>query len=203
MQLCRSALYRTKESYIYVCVSVCMCILSCCSHASLNPWPVLYLNKSKETEGWCLTQQMIHQAQNPENSHRPPLQTLLCSVRCPMELFRSALYRTLYIFVLLFTCKFEPMTLALFDQVQRDLRVVLEGPVWDATLTPAKFVGNLKWRASGHSKWKSRRSTWLQGAYCESNFQRSCNRIVGANFAFLQNEENFGTLRWSMSCFNV
>jgi hypothetical protein len=49
-----------------------------------------------------------------------------------------------YIFVLLCTCKFETMTRALFDQVQRDLRVVFEGPVWDATMTPAKFVGGLK-----------------------------------------------------------
>jgi hypothetical protein len=49
---------------------------------------MLYLNKSKETEGWCLTQQKIHQDQNLENSRRPSLQTLLCPVRCPMELFR-------------------------------------------------------------------------------------------------------------------
>jgi hypothetical protein len=56
MQLCRSAIYRTKESYIYVCVSMCVC---------------------------------------------------------------ACVY-----FVLLFTCKFEPMTHALFERVQRDQRVV-------------------------------------------------------------------------------
>jgi len=54
-----------------------------------------------------------------------------------MDFFRSVLHRTkesyIYIFVLLFTCKFEPMTRALFDQVQRDLQVLFEGPVWDAT----------------------------------------------------------------------
>jgi len=62
-----------------------------------------------------------------------------------MELFRSALYKTLYIYLsCCFTCKFEPMTRALFDQDQRDLRVVFEGPVWDAILIPTKFVGNLK-----------------------------------------------------------
>jgi hypothetical protein len=87
--------------YIYMCVYIYF--LSCCSHASLNPWPMLYLNKSKETKGWCLTQHKIHQVQNPENSHRPPLQTLRCSVRCTMELFRSALVQDIvYIFVLLF-----------------------------------------------------------------------------------------------------
>jgi hypothetical protein len=71
-----------------------------------------------------------------------------------------------YIFVLLFTCKFEPMTRAIFDQVQRDLRVVFEGPVWDATLIPAKFLGALKWPASWHPKPKSCRSMWLQGSNC-------------------------------------
>jgi hypothetical protein len=82
MQVCRSALYKTKESFIYMCVCVYVSIyiiFSCCSHASLNPWPMLYLNKSKETEGWCLTQQKIHQVQNPENSHRPPYR--LCCVQ--------------------------------------------------------------------------------------------------------------------------
>jgi hypothetical protein len=36
-------------TYIYVSIYV-----SCCSHASLNPWPVLYLIKCKKTCGWCL-----------------------------------------------------------------------------------------------------------------------------------------------------
>ncbi len=125
-----------------------------------------------------MTQQKIHQVQNSENSHRLPLQTVLCSVRCPMELFRSALYRTLYICVLLFTCKFEPMTRALFDQVQRVLRVVFKGLVWVATLTPTEFGGGLKLQVD--SKPKSRRSMRLQGSncmlelqggYCELNFQ--------------------------------
>jgi len=52
-----------------------------------------------------------------------------------MQLCRSALYRIkesyIYVcvcvyFVLLFTCKFEPMTSALFEQVQRDQRVVFD-----------------------------------------------------------------------------
>jgi hypothetical protein len=64
-----------------------------------------------------------------------PYRLCWCSERCPMEFFHSVLYRTKesYIYVLLFTCKLEPMTRALFDQVQRDLRVVFEGLVWDTT----------------------------------------------------------------------
>ncbi len=47
MEFFRSVLYMTKESYIYI-------YLSCHSYASLNPWPMLYLIKSKEIYGWCL-----------------------------------------------------------------------------------------------------------------------------------------------------
>jgi hypothetical protein len=165
---------------------------------------VLYLNKSKETEGWCLTQQKIHQVQNPENSHRPPVQTLLCSVRCPMELFRSALYKTLDIYLsCCFTCKFEPMTRALFDQVQRDLRVVFEGPVWDATLIPTKFVGNLKWPASWHSKQKSRRSMWLQGSNCRELivnriFSEVVTELWGPILHFLEMRKVFE--HWGEAC---
>jgi hypothetical protein len=92
-----------------------------------------------------------------------------------MEFFRSVLHRTKEpsIYIYIFVCKFEPMTCALFDQVQRDLRVVFEGPVWDATHCLLQ----------------------LQGANCEPNCQRGCYMIVGANFAFLGNEESFGTLR--------
>jgi hypothetical protein len=58
-----------------------------------------------------------------------------------MQVCRSALYKTkesyIYIymcvyvrvhiyFVLLFTCEFEPLTHALFEQVQRDRRVVFD-----------------------------------------------------------------------------
>jgi len=52
-----------------------------------------------------------------------------------MQLCHSALYRTkesyMYVcvcldFVLQFTCKFEPMSRALFEQVQRDWRVVFD-----------------------------------------------------------------------------
>jgi hypothetical protein len=68
-----------------------------------------------------------------------------------------------YIFVLLFTCKFEPMARSLFDQVQRDVRVVFQGPVWDATLIPTKFVRG--WSdLQVDSKPKSNRSMWLQGS---------------------------------------
>jgi hypothetical protein len=96
-----------------------------------------------------LTQQKIHHVQNPENSHRPPLQTLLVFREISYGIFsfctlhdKRILY--IYIFVLPFICKFEPMTHALFDQVQRDLWVVFEGPVWDAIVILAKFVRGLK-----------------------------------------------------------
>jgi hypothetical protein len=79
-------------------------------------------------------QQRIRQQQRYHCLHLTSAYWLCwCSVRCPMQLFYSAFYRIkefhththiyiyIYIYlcvsvcVLLFTCKFEPMTLALFD----------------------------------------------------------------------------------------
>jgi hypothetical protein len=201
MQLCRSALYRTKESYVYMCACI---FLSCCSHASLNPWPVLYLNKSKETDGWCLTQQKIHQVQNPENSHRPTPTDFAVFSECPMEILRSALYKTLYIYLsCCLTCKFEPMTHAIFDQVQRDLKVVFEGPVWDATLIPANFLGPLKWPASWHFKPKKRKSMWLQGSNCREPivnciFSEVLRELWGPILPFLEMRKLLE--RWGEAC---
>jgi hypothetical protein len=52
IELFCSATWQDKRIlHIYISISI---YVSCCSHTSLNPWPVLYLIKSKGTCGWCL-----------------------------------------------------------------------------------------------------------------------------------------------------
>jgi hypothetical protein len=107
------------------------------------------------------------------------------------------------IFVCCLTCKFEPMTHALFDQVQRDVKVVFEGPVWDATLILAKFVGGLKWPASWHFKPKNHRSMWLQGSNCREPivnriFSEVLRELWGPILPFLEMRKLLE--RWGEAC---
>jgi len=170
MQLCRSVLYRTKESYM--CVCVCCVLLFTCKFEPMTR--ALFEQVQRDRR---VVFDSAKDTPSPESWKLPqttPTDFAVFSEMSYGTFSFCTLQDIVYIFVLLFTCKFEPMTRAIFDQVQRDLRAVFEGPVWDATLIPAMFLGALKWPASWHFKPESIRSMWLQGSICREHI---VNRI--------------------------
>jgi hypothetical protein len=137
--------------YIYVCVCVCVYIYIFFLLFTCKFEPMTHALFEQVQRDRRVVFDPAKDTPSPESWKLPqttPTDFAVSSEMSCVTFSFCTLQDIVYIFVVLFTCKFKPMTRALFYQVQRDRRVVFEGRVWDATLTPAKFVGGLKWPAS-------------------------------------------------------